>query len=59
MVEKQEFCNVIRLVARSLAEAREHGLEAEVMASTMMVLKEDPKVDLSVALQRGLAEWDI
>lgn len=41
----------------ALAIAREHGLEAEVIASAMKEITEDVNIDVDAALQRGIEEW--
>ena len=50
---------VVDLVGQALHEANPYGLEIEVMASTMIQLQDNPEMDLSVALQNALNDWDI
>lgn len=47
------------LIEQAISEAGLYGLEIEVMASTVQSIWEDPELDLSVALQYGLNDWDI
>ena len=59
MAQKEYLSDIINLIAPTFVEAKEQGLEIEVMASTIQHLIENPGVDLSVALQHGLNDWDI
>ena len=54
-----ELLEIIDLVGDALAEARPYGLEIEVMASAMQMLKKNPEMEISVALQNALTDWDI
>lgn len=49
----------VDLIGQALHEAAPYGLQAEVIASTIQHLRENPEIDLSVALQYGLQDWDI
>lgn len=50
---------IIDLVEQTLNEAKEYDLEIEVIASTIKMIKENPEMDISVALQNALTDWDI
>jgi len=54
-----ELLEVIDLVGQTIHGARLYGLEIEVMASAMQMLKKNPEMEISVALQNALIDWDI
>lgn len=58
-VKNQELLEIIDLVGQALYEAAVYGLEIEVMASTMQQLQKNPGMEVSVALQNALIDWDI
>lgn len=39
--------------------ASEHGLEAEVTAELVHIIKNDPTIDVAEAAAMALMEWDI
>ena len=47
------------LIEQAISEAGNYGLEIEVLASAVQSVWEDPELDLSIALQYGLRDWDI
>ncbi len=47
------------LIDQAINEAIPYELQIEVMASTVQAVRENPKIDLSIALQCGLQDWDI
>jgi len=49
----------VDLVGQTLHEAEPYGLQAEVIASAIDAIRKNPEIDLSVALQNGLQDWDI
>jgi hypothetical protein len=49
----------VDLVGQTLHEAEPYGLQAEVIASVIAEIRENPDMDLSIALQHGLQDWDI
>lgn len=55
--KKQTLQTMTKSVYDALAIAREHGLEAEVIASAMKEISEDVNIDVDAALQRGIEEW--
>ena len=57
--KNQQLLDIIDLVGQALNEARPYGLQIEVMASTIQRLQKEPGVDLSVALQDALRDWDL
>ena len=59
MAKNQELLEIIDLVGQALNEARPYGLQNEVIASTIQRLQKEPGVDLSVALQDALTDWDL
>jgi len=58
-VKNQDLLEIMDLVGQALHEANPYGLEIEVMASTMQQLQKNPGMDISVALQNALIDWDI
>jgi len=59
MAKNQELLEIIDLVGQALHEAAEYGLQIEVMASAMQQLQKNPGMDISVALQNAMLEWDL
>lgn len=55
----QTLLEVMDLVGQALHEAKPYGLQIEVMASTIKNIKKDPDMDVSVALQNALRDWDL
>jgi len=49
----------VDLIGQTLHEAAPYGLQAEVIASAIDAIRKNPDIDLSVALQNGLQDWDI
>jgi len=49
----------VDLVGQTLREAAAYDLQSEVIASAIAEIRENPELDLSIALQRGLQDWDI
>ena len=51
----------LTLVNKALEAAREHGLEAEVMWSALMIASESNRLgkSLEVVLDEALSEWDV
>jgi len=49
----------VDLIGQTLKEAAPYDLQSEVIASAIAEIRKDPDIDLSVALQRGLQDWDI
>ena len=58
-VKNQDLLEIMDLIGQALHEANPYGLEIEVMASTMQQLQKNPGMDISVALQNALIDWDI
>ena len=46
-------------VATTLKFAEKHGLEAEVIGTAMVYLKENPDATISEALRVALSDWDV
>lgn len=59
MVKNQELTEIVNLVGDAMHEAAEYGLQIEVIASAMQELQKNPGMDISLALQHGLNEWDV
>jgi hypothetical protein len=59
MAKTQELAEIIDLVGQTLHEANPYGLEIEVMATAIQMLKRNPEMDISVALQNAMTDWDI
>lgn len=59
MAKNQELLEIVDLVGQAMHEAKVYGLEVEVMASTMQQLQKNPEMDISVALQNAMTEWDL
>jgi hypothetical protein len=49
----------VDLIGQALKEAAPYDLQSEVIASAIAQIRENPTMDLSVALQNGLQDWDI
>lgn len=49
----------VDLIGQALHEAAPYGLQAEVMASAIAEIRQNPEIDLSIALQNGLKDWDV
>jgi hypothetical protein len=49
----------VDLIGQTLREAAPYDLQSEVIASAIDEIRKDPDIDLSIALQRGLQDWDI
>jgi len=59
MAKNQDLTEIIDLVGDVMHETAEYGLQIEVMASAMQMLRDNPGMDISIALQHGLNEWDV
>jgi len=59
MTKNQDLTEIVDLVAQVMHESAEYDLQIEVIASAMQALRDNPGMDISVALQHGLNEWDI
>jgi hypothetical protein len=59
MAKKQDLAEIVELVFQTLEQASEYGLEAEIIATAMQKLQKNPDMDISVALQSAMIEWDI
>ena len=59
MAKDQTLLDIMDLVGQALNEARPYGLQIEVMASTISNIKKNPDMDVSVALQNAMQDWDI
>jgi hypothetical protein len=59
MSENQDLSEIMNLVSQALREAQLYEIEVEVMASAMQMLQKNPGMDISIALQHGLSEWDL
>ena len=53
------LAEAVDLVGQTLREAAPYDLQSEVIASAIQERREKPCIDLSIALQRGLQDWDI
>lgn len=53
------LAEAVDLVGQTLREAAPYDLQSEVIASAIQEIREKPCIDLSIALQRGLQDWDI
>jgi hypothetical protein len=47
----------INYISKSLNEAREHGLEAEVVMMALISMRRDPSQTLVEAMEAGMEEW--
>jgi len=59
VVKNQEFAEIIDLVGQAMSEAHPYGLEIEVISTALQMLQKNPGMDISVALQNALIDWDI
>lgn len=59
MAKNKDLLKIIDLIGDTMHQAAEHDLAIEVIASAMQTLRDNPGMDISVALQHGLNEWDI
>lgn len=59
MAKDENLTEIVDLVGQALYEARPYGLQAEVMASLVQRLQREPGIDLSIALQDALTDWDL
>jgi hypothetical protein len=59
MAKDQTLLDIMDQVGQALSEARPYGLQIEVMASAINNIKKDPDMDVSVALQNAMQDWDI
>ena len=46
-------------VKDTLEVAGDYGLEVEVVLFALIALKDNPKISITEALERGLTEWDL
>jgi ElaB/YqjD/DUF883 family membrane-anchored ribosome-binding protein len=51
--------DVLDAVEEVLRLSEQHDLSEEVIATTLIYLKENPKVSIAYALGVGLRDWDI
>ena len=59
---EQEEINVeldLKIIAKHLEYAREHGLEAEVIWSAVKHAKANPKAGMLEIMHVGCEEWDV
>lgn len=56
---KLDSAKLIGIIHTVLLNAADYGLEAEVVATAMIYLKENPKATIEEALEVGLQDWDI
>ena len=54
-----ELAEIIGLVGQTMDEAEKAGLEIEVISSAIQHIQKNPGMDLSVALQNALTDWDL
>ena len=59
MTEKESLSDIFKLVKSAMNEAANHGLQVEVMASAMKMLKDNPEMEISRALVHALNDWDV
>lgn len=59
MAKDQKLLDIVDLVGEAMHEAAPYDLQIEVIATAMQYLQQNPGMDISVALQHGLNEWDI
>lgn len=59
MAKNQKLLEIIDLVGQALHEAEPYDLQIEVMATAMQQLQKNPGMDISVALQNAMTEWDL
>jgi hypothetical protein len=59
MAKNQELLDVIDLVADAMDESLAYNLTAEVIASSMVALRDNPGMSIEEALNHGLSDWDI
>ena len=57
--ENLNLTEIIKLVGDAYFISAEHNLYIEVMASAIKELKDNPVMDISIALQHGLNEWGL
>jgi hypothetical protein len=58
MENKQDyFILEMSLIRSYLVEARDHGLETEVVMWAIKAMKEDPSLHISQAMELGFYEW--
>lgn len=59
MVKNQELLEIMDLVGQAMNEAAPYGLQVEIIASAMQQLQKNAGMDISVALQNAMIDWDI
>ncbi len=59
MAKDHKLLRTIDEVGRALNEAWPYGLQAEVMATAIESIRENPQLDISVAISEALTEWDL
>ena len=58
MENKQDyFILEMSLIRSFLKDARDYGLETEVVMWAIKSMKEDPSISISQAMARGFYEW--
>lgn len=59
MAKDKTLLEIMDLVGQTLHEAKSYDLEIEVIASAMQNLQKNPEMDISVALQNAMIDWDL
>jgi hypothetical protein len=57
LLEKPSMSTVIDAVELARREASAFGLENEVIASALVILKEEPSLTVLEAINEGINEW--
>ena len=55
----ESLSDTISYVNLALSAAKKYHLEIEVIATAMILLKQDPKLSIVTALAIGMADWDV
>lgn len=55
----EDLAEIVDKVMFVLCKASHYDLEAEVVATAMVYLKENPDASIETALSVGLSDWDI
>jgi len=56
---REDLATVIESVSAAMDDAIQYNLVAEVIATAMIYLKENPNASIDEALDAGLSDWDI
>ena len=59
MAKAHTLLEAVDLIGQALLEAEPYGLQAEVLASAIDHIRKNPDIDISIALQNGLQDWDV